>query len=360
MDRREFLGTTVGAMATASGLKLASTYAAGYSRRVLDYSGELDSNFPHIARKNTKFLVLHCTTGGEGDFEKSLKGLLSPGVNAHFLINRNGDIYKLVPDDLVAFHAGVSRWDGYENLNYLSLGVEFAATGYEPLTKDQYDSFRFLYRDNGGLKQKYDLDDIDVLPHSWVAYCKSPQMHKRKGFGGTHEGPHRGAKSDPGVLFIREDAGIFKTPDFDPDVASGHMIPAKDSPKLVLDANRREMIVVQDGRKVRRYVVAIDKSGPDAMHKGKFQVSIKDRNPPINEYGNFYLALKNGKNRRAFAIHGTPPTTVNAINLWGRSYLHDFYPGFNDWTHDGNVGMDDKELREIFDNLLIGTSVEVK
>ena len=45
-------------------------------------------------------------------------------VSAHYVLAEDGTLYRLVPEDRVAWHAGRSHWRGREALNATSIGVE--------------------------------------------------------------------------------------------------------------------------------------------------------------------------------------------------------------------------------------------
>lgn len=72
-------------------------------------------------------IVLHSTQG-----TNSLGHLThdsTPPVSVHRLIDRQGQIYKIVPDNAIAFHVGFSTLfpyphHGLTNANYTSLGIE--------------------------------------------------------------------------------------------------------------------------------------------------------------------------------------------------------------------------------------------
>ena len=51
-------------------------------------------------------------------------------VSSHYLINRNGKIYRLVNDNQIAWHAGKSCWGKYKNLNKNSIGIELVNKGH--------------------------------------------------------------------------------------------------------------------------------------------------------------------------------------------------------------------------------------
>ncbi|NDC38576.1 MAG: 1,6-anhydro-N-acetylmuramyl-L-alanine amidase AmpD [Proteobacteria bacterium] len=74
-------------------------------------------------------------------------------VSAHYIIARDGQIWRLVPEQQRAWHAGVSRLhDGREEVNHYSIGVEllgkertkFAAVQYERLVELTADMVRRL------------------------------------------------------------------------------------------------------------------------------------------------------------------------------------------------------------------------
>ena len=60
--------------------------------------------------KDIKFVVIHYT-GMQSEIE-SINRLLNKNskVSCHYLINRKGQVLNMVPDKLVAWHAGKSKW----------------------------------------------------------------------------------------------------------------------------------------------------------------------------------------------------------------------------------------------------------
>ncbi|KAF1068660.1 MAG: 1,6-anhydro-N-acetylmuramyl-L-alanine amidase AmpD [Pseudomonas citronellolis] len=59
-------------------------------------------------------------------------------VSAHFLIERDGSLYQFVGCDDRAWHAGVSSFDGRENCNDFSVGIELEGTDELPYSDAQY------------------------------------------------------------------------------------------------------------------------------------------------------------------------------------------------------------------------------
>ncbi|MFT8246258.1 N-acetylmuramoyl-L-alanine amidase [Roseomonas sp. BN140053] len=51
-------------------------------------------------------------------------------VSAHYVVEEDGSIFRLVPEARRAFHAGVSRWRGHEALNGRSIGIEVVNPGH--------------------------------------------------------------------------------------------------------------------------------------------------------------------------------------------------------------------------------------
>ena len=72
-----------------------------------------------------EILVLHYTgmkTGPEA--LERLRDPNEPRVSAHYMVEEDGRIFRLVPEERRAWHAGVSYWKGQRNINGVSLGIE--------------------------------------------------------------------------------------------------------------------------------------------------------------------------------------------------------------------------------------------
>ena len=76
-------------------------------------------------------LVLHYT--GMRSAAAALDRLCDPAarVSAHYLVEEDGTVWQLVPEERRAFHAGLSSWEGERDLNGLSIGVEIVNPGHE-------------------------------------------------------------------------------------------------------------------------------------------------------------------------------------------------------------------------------------
>jgi AmpD protein len=96
-------------------------------------------------------------------------------VSAHFLIRRDGQAIQFVGCDRRAWHAGQSIWQGRENCNDYSVGIELEGSDSQPFTAVQYAA---LWRLIDALRARYPLRAI-------AGHC--------------HVAP--GRKSDPGPYF---------------------------------------------------------------------------------------------------------------------------------------------------------------
>lgn len=52
-------------------------------------------------------------------------------VSAHWLIDLDGTVEALVPEERRAWHAGVSEWEGERDVNSRSIGIELVNKGHE-------------------------------------------------------------------------------------------------------------------------------------------------------------------------------------------------------------------------------------
>lgn len=102
-------------------------------------------------------------------------------VSAHYLVDENGDIYRMVDEDARAWHAGVSSWEGRTDINSRSVGIEIQnpghSFGYVPFPEAQMQAVAELSR---AVIDRHDIPAHYVLAHSDVAPAR---------------------KSDPGELF---------------------------------------------------------------------------------------------------------------------------------------------------------------
>ncbi|MDH5184376.1 MAG: N-acetylmuramoyl-L-alanine amidase [Gammaproteobacteria bacterium] len=91
-------------------------------------------------------------------------------VSAHYLIDRDGTIYELVPPTQQAWHAGKSIMYGQENCNAFTFGVELVSTGREhngekAFTDEQIEACIELHLQ---LIKDYDINSRHIHGHDTV------------------------------------------------------------------------------------------------------------------------------------------------------------------------------------------------
>tara|TARA_A100000164_G_C21800941_1_gene720634 strand:- start:23 stop:739 length:717 start_codon:yes stop_codon:yes gene_type:complete len=129
-------------------------------------------NFSKKPRKNKdiKAIVIHYT-GMQSEIV-AIKRLsnFKTKVSCHYLINRKGQILKMVDENKIAWHAGKSKWKNLNNLNNCSIGIELVNKGhefgYEKFTDIQINQLIKLCKN---LKKKYRIKNSNIVGHSDIA-----------------------------------------------------------------------------------------------------------------------------------------------------------------------------------------------
>jgi N-acetylmuramoyl-L-alanine amidase len=141
-----------------------------------DSRGEVIEGTPRI-----DMLVLHYTGMRSG--AAAIDRLCDPEarVSSHYVVEEDGAIWRLVPEERRAWHAGVSYWMGETTLNTVSIGIEIVNPGHEwgyrAFPEAQMQAVEALCRD---IVTRRRIPAYRVVGHSDIA-------------------PSR--KSDPGELF---------------------------------------------------------------------------------------------------------------------------------------------------------------
>lgn len=76
-------------------------------------------------------LILHYT--GMKTAQAAIDRLRDPAarVSSHYVVDEDGTVLQLVPEDQRAWHAGISYWRGHVGLNDRSVGIEIVNPGHE-------------------------------------------------------------------------------------------------------------------------------------------------------------------------------------------------------------------------------------
>ena len=159
-------------------------------------------------------VVLHYT--GMQTAEAALERMCDPAaaVSAHYAVGEGGEVWRLVPEERRAWHAGVSFWKGETGLNDVSIGIEIVNPGHEFGYRDfpraQVDAVIGLL---DGIRERWEIPDHRILGHSDIA-------------------PER--KEDPGERFpwdvlAQQGHGLWVMPDMPPDGVMGPPLGLGDS-----------------------------------------------------------------------------------------------------------------------------------
>ena len=132
-------------------------------------------------RSPPDMLVLHYTGMPTGEAALARLRDAEAKVSAHYLVEEDGRVFRLVDEARRAWHAGVSFWQGDRDCNAVSVGVEIVNPGHEfgyrAFPKVQIDRLLELIAD---IRTRWTIPDDRIVGHSDVA-------------------PER--KEDPGELF---------------------------------------------------------------------------------------------------------------------------------------------------------------
>lgn len=130
-------------------------------------------------------IVLHYTGMQSG--AEAIDRLADPAaeVSAHYVVEEDGRITIMVPEEKRAWHAGRAHWRGITDVNSASVGIEIVNTGHEfgyvAFPDEQIASVMRLVQD---VKERWGVTRGNIVGHSDVAPAR---------------------KQDPGELFPWEE-----------------------------------------------------------------------------------------------------------------------------------------------------------
>ena len=146
-----------------------------------------------------QFLVLHFTSS---DFPSALKVLTEGPVSSHYLVRDDPpSVYRLVDESRRAYHAGVSSWRGYTQLNANSIGIEIVNRGFQGTPET-------------GAWQEFPAAQIDVVLRLVRDIVRRHDIRPDRVVGHSDIAPQR--KVDPGPRFPWKrlaEAGLVSWPD---------------------------------------------------------------------------------------------------------------------------------------------------
>lgn len=160
-----------------------------------------------------RYLVMHYTAGASAAQSVDWLANLDARASAHLVVGRDGGVTQLVPFDRVAWHAGISRWNGTEGLNHHSIGIELDNAGR---LQRRGDAWRAWFG------REYPVSEVveavhrhETRPSGWHAFTE-PQIESALAAARTvlrryglreilgHDDISPGRKVDPGPAFPME------------------------------------------------------------------------------------------------------------------------------------------------------------
>jgi N-acetylmuramoyl-L-alanine amidase len=126
-------------------------------------------------------VVLHYTGMPTG--AGALERMRDPAakVAAHYMVEEDGRVFRLVPEERRAWHAGVGGWAGETDVNAVSIGIEIVNPGHE-----------WGYRDFPDPQIEAVIGLLDAVRGRWT-------VPDSRILGHSDTAPAR--KTDPGELF---------------------------------------------------------------------------------------------------------------------------------------------------------------
>ena len=123
-------------------------------------------------------VVLHYT--GMATAADALARLTDPAseVSAHYLIDPDGRVVRLVAEETRAWHGGAAMWGGVTDINSRSIGIEIVNPGHElgypPFPEAQFAGLEALLAD---ILARHEISPERVVSHA----CVSPERKRDPG-----------------------------------------------------------------------------------------------------------------------------------------------------------------------------------
>ncbi len=126
-------------------------------------------------------IVLHYTGMQTGEGALARLRDLQAKVSSHYLVEEDGRIFRLVPEERRAWHAGAGGWRDVTDVNGASIGIEIVNPGHEfgyrAFPDAQIEAVMALLE---AIRDRWSIEDRDIVGHSDTAPAR---------------------KEDPGELF---------------------------------------------------------------------------------------------------------------------------------------------------------------
>ncbi len=159
------------------------------------------------------YLVVHFTAGHTAASSINWLTNADAKASAHLVIGRDGSINQLVPFNRIAWHAGMSRWEGLTGMNSHSIGIELDNAGILTRQGEKWKAwFGGEYGDNEVIEAVHKNENQIRAWHGYTEKQISSALevgrllvrrYKLKDVVG-HDDIAPGRKKDPGPAFPME------------------------------------------------------------------------------------------------------------------------------------------------------------
>ena len=150
---------------------IAAVLPMAAKHRLVDISADIDFGRDSVGCNTCEVVVVHSSYyAGKGHGAFWRQGVIDQyrqyDVSPHYLIDRDGTVYRMAPDTCICWHAGTSLLPGTErdSLNSCSLGIEIINSKKAGPTDAQYASLASLLDE---LTATYEITHI--VGHSDIA-----------------------------------------------------------------------------------------------------------------------------------------------------------------------------------------------
>lgn len=132
---------------------------------------------PNFNVRTPVLVIIHHTAMNSclGALKTLTNSTVQGRVSAHYLVCKNGTIYRIVNERYRAWQAGDSRWGSIANINSVSIGIELDNNGHEPFPYAQIQSLLVLLN---SIQTRYQIPTGNFIGHADVAPTRKQDPSK--------------------------------------------------------------------------------------------------------------------------------------------------------------------------------------
>lgn len=153
-----------------------------------------------VGMNQKRFVIIHHTATWECSITWVLETLTKGNVSCHYVVDTNGDTYKIGEDDDILWHAWVSCWGTKNMINRFGIGIEVIWPINGAFSYEQRKKVKELTEE---LIWKYNILRQNVLRHADLTHEWSSQKI-------LWDGKSKSRKVDIDICFLNDSNGIPK------------------------------------------------------------------------------------------------------------------------------------------------------